>query len=430
DIANATRKAKKLLDIAQAVEQAASSVQAGLRVYESYTKGELSYGNIFDVVQAGLGIRKAAKVALAKRGAPRPPKADASFDPPCPVELFAVESCVAPGTPVITANGQPRAIEALRVGDRVAATNVNLDEPEGSTTFDDLEWHLVRLQMSNPDDPGDVYEIETLRPLAWIVEHEAYTGRTITLQTDRSPTDQACVLALERIPKITSGPGRVVLSTFAHRDQIVTVRFDGVGDPLETSPSHRLFSIDRNDWVQVSDLRAGDHLRTRNGKVTIASIETREVARVFDISVESDHSYFIDGTEVLSHNAGKKKPCPGAKKWMVGPYDKMRKLVIGTDLDAHHIGQKAVMKKLLKKNYDEMTGPSILVPKVGHTVKGPRGIVSRSRKGFKSVQQLLDRDYSELKRVYQKVPSSSLAKLTKLHKQNYPQAFKAAKKKK
>ncbi len=42
--------------------------------------------------------------------------------------------------------------------------------------------------------------------------------------------------------------------------------------------------------------------------------------------------------------------------------------------DAHHAAQKAGMKKLVE-NYDEATGPSILVPKVGHNIKGPNDIL-------------------------------------------------------
>ena len=38
-------------------------------------------------------------------------------------------------------------------------------------------------------------------------------------------------------------------------------------------------------------------------------------------------------------------------------------------MDKHHVPQKAVMKKL-DPNYDPATGPSIKVPKEGHTIKG------------------------------------------------------------
>lgn len=46
------------------------------------------------------------------------------------------------------------------------------------------------------------------------------------------------------------------------------------------------------------------------------------------------------------------------------------------------------MKKLVD-NYDLNTAPAINVPKVGHTIKGPNGIVSRSTKGIDNPRQLL-----------------------------------------
>ncbi len=73
--------------------------------------------------------------------------------------------------------------------------------------------------------------------------------------------------------------------------------------------------------------------------------------------------------------------CSDPKKWDIDSYGNLRDSVKGKNLalDSHHVGQKAIMKDLVK-NYDPKTGPSILVPKVGHTVsKNGLGIVSRSR---------------------------------------------------
>jgi len=55
--------------------------------------------------------------------------------------------------------------------------------------------------------------------------------------------------------------------------------------------------------------------------------------------------------------------------YSIGDYDTLRKTA-ETGLDAHHTGQKAFMKNLVD-GYDELTAPSILVPKVGHTIKDP-----------------------------------------------------------
>jgi len=110
----------------------------------------------------------------------------------------------------------------------------------------------------------------------------------------------------------------------------------------------------------------------------------------------------------------------GPAKFDVGSYKDLKGTVSG--LDAHHAGQKSVMKKLVD-GYDPATAPTILVPKVGHTIKGPNGIVSRSAKGMDSPRKLLARDIRELRRVYPDVPNSQLQKLISMNKEMYPTAF-------
>lgn len=62
------------------------------------------------------------------------------------------------------------------------------------------------------------------------------------------------------------------------------------------------------------------------------------------------------------------------KKHQIGAYKDIK----GAEgLDAHHAGQKAVMRKLVD-NYDSNTAPAINVPKVGHTIIGPKGIYGGS----------------------------------------------------
>ena len=74
--------------------------------------------------------------------------------------------------------------------------------------------------------------------------------------------------------------------------------------------------------------------------------------------------------------------------------------------------------------YDAMTAPAILVPKVGHTIKGPNGIVSRSVDCLSTPRDVLARDIRELRRVYPDVPNSSLQNLIKMNKDAYPGAFR------
>ncbi|QCT01644.1 hypothetical protein E6C60_0924 [Paenibacillus algicola] len=112
---------------------------------------------------------------------------------------------------------------------------------------------------------------------------------------------------------------------------------------------------------------------------------------------------FVDPLGLDAIQAGKRK---GTGKYQVGAYKDIRGV---EGLDAHHAGQKAAMKKLVD-NYDFNTAPAINVPKVGHTIKGPNGIVFRSTKGIDNPRQLLARDIRELRRVYDDIPNSALNK--------------------
>jgi hypothetical protein len=109
------------------------------------------------------------------------------------------------------------------------------------------------------------------------------------------------------------------------------------------------------------------------------------------------------------------KTAPG--KYTVGIYDEIRGTVPG--LDAHHVGQKAVMGEFVP-GYNPTTAPAILVPKVGHTIRGPNGIVSRSTGGFTSGRDVIARDIWEMRRVYPDVPNSQLQQLIQMNKDMYP----------
>jgi hypothetical protein len=108
----------------------------------------------------------------------------------------------------------------------------------------------------------------------------------------------------------------------------------------------------------------------------------------------------------------------GGGKYDVGAYRDMARAARGSGLDAHHVGQKRVMRDFVS-NYDLESAPAILVHKVGHTIKGPYGIVSRNTTGFENARQVVARDIKELRRVYPDIPNSQLIKLIELNKKTY-----------
>ena len=118
---------------------------------------------------------------------------------------------------------------------------------------------------------------------------------------------------------------------------------------------------------------------------------------------------------------GNSKSGSSSGKYQVGAYQDIKGV---EGLDAHHVGQKALMKKVVA-DYDELTAPAINVPKLGHTKRHPeRGIVSRSTKGITNARQLLARDLFELKRVYPDIPNSALKELIDMNKKMYPEMRK------
>ncbi len=107
-------------------------------------------------------------------------------------------------------------------------------------------------------------------------------------------------------------------------------------------------------------------------------------------------------------------------KYEVGSYSALRKEA-EAGLDAHHVGQKAVMKDLVS-GYDANSAPAILVPKEGHTIG--EGVLSRNTTDINNARDLVARDTKELRRVYPDIPNKKLQSLINANKQMYPEMGK------
>ena len=75
---------------------------------------------------------------------------------------------------------------------------------------------------------------------------------------------------------------------------------------------HKLFSVDRGDWIRAGNLEPSEYLKTKHGPNKIVSIESLPgVHQVYNIEVETDHCYFVTSGGVLCHNVsgcGQKAP--------------------------------------------------------------------------------------------------------------------------
>ena len=204
--------------------------------------------------------------------------------------------CFVEGTPVASGSGPSSRsvpIETVRVGDRVLTAKGG----SSSRAPDDRAVFSLRLRQGEA-----VADIELLRPRAWGPE-EGEGGRVWLDLAELGAEGWAEVLAI-RAPEVASGVGRLVTGTFERlSDDVYEVRFSGEAAVLRGTGSHPLYSLDRDAWVQVRDLRLGERLQTAESAVRVEALEkVRGVHRVYNLEVEGDHEYLVGDAWVRAHN--------------------------------------------------------------------------------------------------------------------------------
>ena len=211
------------------------------------------------------------------------------------------------------------------------------------------------------------------------------------------------------------------------REKDSIIRLSINGEVIETTDEHP-FYVDGIGFVNAGDLKAGDEVRTADGSTgrveSLERITPDEPIKVYNFEVEDFHTYYVSEQKVLVHNtcATTKKNVTTHKgkssdtEYVVGAYKDVKGI---EGMDAHHVGQKAVMEKLVG-NYDYKTAPAISVFREGHTIRlMGKGNVSKNTRGITSLRQLLARDIRELKRVYPDIPNSAYRDLIELNKKMY-----------
>jgi hypothetical protein len=95
-----------------------------------------------------------------------------------------------------------------------------------------------------------------------------------------------------------------VTAVMVHTDPVVEHLSTDQGS-IETTPNHRFFSAERG-WVEAGSLRAGERIRTANGTDALVIGFTLEAtpSDMYDLTVESAHSFFVGSGGLLVHNCG------------------------------------------------------------------------------------------------------------------------------
>ncbi len=107
---------------------------------------------------------------------------------------------------------------------------------------------------------------------------------------------------------------------------VCDLRVQGESKPIRATPTHPIWSVDEDAWVQVQELRQGGRLLASDGMTPVVEmIALREKGEtVYNIEVEGGHCYRVGDQGLLVHNASD----PTCNQMTVPCYD----LFTGCDL--------------------------------------------------------------------------------------------------
>ena len=86
----------------------------------------------------------------------------------------------------------------------------------------------------------------------------------------------------------------------------------GLPEFVEGTLIHPIWSVDRNDWVSISDLERGERLQGAEGILYVESIDlVRRNVSVYNIEVHGEHVYQVGELGLLVHNTCPTTPVSG-----------------------------------------------------------------------------------------------------------------------
>ncbi|MHB8727394.1 MAG: Hint domain-containing protein, partial [Casimicrobiaceae bacterium] len=169
---------------------------------------------------------------------------------------------------------------------------------------------MIRRAQDEPHPPtadgsGDVIDVELLRDAEWLAANNVRAGGSFELSVEEiGAQGWARVSEVGAFGKVSTGPGCVVTGRLTHYNGVILdVELDGQIDLLATA-SHRVFSVSRGAWVAIHDLEVGEELDGVSQGVFVTAISPiPAVLRVYNLEIESVHSFRVSPLDALVHNA-------------------------------------------------------------------------------------------------------------------------------
>ncbi|HVS39612.1 MAG TPA: AHH domain-containing protein [Gemmataceae bacterium] len=198
---------------------------------------------------------------------------------------------------------------STEVGDY--ALTYTAEERGEEPVVDDLEGEWVVRQrvglLLKKGDGGEV-TVVLLRETEWVLSQGIEVGGVAYLDMPEQGTrGWARVQAVEPclVFRRLGNPGvRMVTGTFRHSEGWAgDLKLKGESKPIRVTPGHLFWSVDRQDWVSVGELRPGETVKTLNGTTTVESYTMRDGPEaVYNLEVEHDHVFRVGDQGILVHN--------------------------------------------------------------------------------------------------------------------------------
>ena len=242
-------------------------------------------------------------------------------------------------------------IEQVPLGARVPTRNPKPWEYDDSLPQPDQEtWVKISIMVNRTD--GGIVDAELLRPGSWAKSHGLEVGTLMPLNiAELQVSGVATINAIERCPTISKGEGSVITARFLTRNVDVIARAeilgaDGSIEVLEGTTIHPIWSLDRNDWVPLGELKRNEQLAGEFVEATVLNLTIlSRPAAVYNVEVHGEHVYQVGEVALLVHNAA----------GCIDTYKELRAITRGSGLHSHHLIEKRFAGILKQKAGDMMS---------------------------------------------------------------------------
>ncbi len=214
--------------------------------------------------------------------------------------------------PVAASSSQPRVttrkIGECELGQRALGKNPLRDQVETLPEPDPETSRKVVLRMRK--ESGHRLNIQLLRSLSWIesvgaIEHESFYLN----MEEMGAVGDAYVEAILPCPPIEKGQGNVITGIFAHEadpdTRILSVTCSDGTFLKGVTDNHPFWSVDRNNFVAIGDMKEGDWVKTASGLTQITKLDSRFARSgemLYNLETHNEHVFQVTLAGILVHN--------------------------------------------------------------------------------------------------------------------------------